>query len=56
MRIKTVLAAAILTMTPAFAMAEGCSFGFHGQEASMSCAEGTSWDATSGTCVPTVSS
>ena len=56
MRIKTVLAAAILTMTPALAMAQGCSFGSHGQEASMSCAEGTTWDATSGTCVPTATS
>ena len=56
MSIKTVLAAFILAATPAFAFAQGCSFGAHGQEARMSCADGTTWDAASGACVPTVSS
>ena len=56
MRIKTLLAALILASTPALAFAQGCSYGAHGEEARMSCADGTSWDAASGTCVPTVSS
>lgn len=56
MRIKTVLAAFILASTPAFAIAQGCSYDLHGQEARMSCAEGTTWDAASGSCVPSVSS
>lgn len=56
MRIKTLLAAAILTAAPAIASAMGCSYDLHGQEARMSCAEGTAWDADSGSCIPVVSS
>ena len=56
MPIKSLLAAIILIATPAFAFADACSYGAHGQEARMSCAEGTTWDVASGTCVPTVSS
>lgn len=56
MRIKTVLAALCLTALPGLAMAQGCAWGHSNQEASMSCAQGTTFDAQTGTCVPTVSS
>ena len=45
MRIKIMLAATIVALTPAFAFAQGCSYGHDGQEARMSCADGTTWDA-----------
>ncbi len=53
MKLKTLLAALALTMTPALAMAE-CSW--KNEQVTMSCAEGTQWDATTQTCVPSVSS
>ncbi len=53
-KIKTLLAAAALVSAPALAMAD-CSWG-SAHEVSMSCATGSSWDAESQTCVPTVSS
>jgi uncharacterized protein YdeI (BOF family) len=53
MKLKTLLAALALTTTPALAMAE-CSF--KQEQVTMSCAEGTQWDAASQTCVPTASS
>jgi uncharacterized protein YdeI (BOF family) len=53
MKLKTLLAALALTITPALAMAE-CSW--KQEQMTMSCAEGTQWDAASQTCVPTVSS
>ncbi|WP_420863888.1 carbohydrate-binding module family 14 protein [Algirhabdus cladophorae] len=39
----------VLTAAPSFAFAMGCSSGH--TEASMSCANGTVWDADSKTCV-----
>ena len=56
MTIKTLLTAAVLLATPMMASAQ-CMWGEHGtQEAAISCAEGTSWDAASMTCVAVVSS
>ena len=53
MKLKTLLAALALTITPALAMAE-CSWSK--EQVTMSCAEGSQWDAASQTCVPVVSS
>ena len=50
MTIKTLAAAVALTLTPVLAYSQ-CSFGK--QQAAMSCAEGSVYDAQSGTCVPT---
>jgi hypothetical protein len=47
MKLKTLLAALALTVTPVFAFAQ-C--GGH-SEASMSCMDGKTWDAASSTCV-----
>lgn len=55
MKIKVLLAALVLSMSPALAMAEGCFFGHATEEATMSCAQGTTWDAASASCVPVVS-
>ena len=54
MRIKTLLAAFVLMAVPGFAYAE-CSWG-RAHELTMSCAEGSTWDAASQTCVPTATS
>jgi hypothetical protein len=54
MRIKTFLAAFVLTALPGFAYAE-CSWG-RAHEVTMSCAEGTTWDAASQSCVTTATS
>jgi dCTP deaminase len=54
MSIKTLLAALVLTAAPGLAMAE-CSWGMEHQT-TMSCAEGTAWDASTQACVPVVSS
>ena len=50
MKIKTLVIALALTAAPALAFAEGCSFGKHKQ--AMSCAEGTTYDSASQTCLP----
>ena len=42
------LIALAASLTPALAGGEGCN---HARQASMSCAEGTAWDATTRTCV-----
>lgn len=52
MKTKTVLVALALTLAPALALAEGCNYGKHEQQA-MSCAAGTTFDAASNTCVAT---
>lgn len=48
MTIKTLLAAAALTLTPLLAQAE-C---YHERQAAMSCADGTVYSDDSKTCVP----
>ncbi|NSX55460.1 carbohydrate-binding module family 14 protein [Parasulfitobacter algicola] len=53
MKMKTLLAAVALTLTPAFAFAAGCNYGK--DEVAMSCASGTVWDAASKSCVSTTS-
>jgi hypothetical protein len=53
MKLKTLLAALALTMTPALATA--ACFDNH-EQVTMSCTEGTQWDAASQTCVPVTSS
>jgi hypothetical protein len=50
---KTILAAAALMLAPGLAAAQ-CSW--KDQTATMSCAPGTTFDATSGTCVPEATS
>jgi hypothetical protein len=52
MTIKTLAAAVALTLVPALAIAEGCNY----EKRVMSCAEGTVFDAVSGTCVTSVNS
>ena len=52
MKLKILLAALALTTTPALAMSD-CS---KQEQVTMSCTEGTQWDAASQTCVPTTSS
>lgn len=47
---KTAFAAAILALLPALASAE-CWSG-HASNQAMSCAEGSAYDAETGTCVP----
>ncbi|MEQ8367957.1 MAG: carbohydrate-binding module family 14 protein [Roseicyclus sp.] len=54
MRIKSLLAAFVLMAVPGFAYAE-CSWGA-AYETTMSCAQGTAWDANAQTCVPTATS
>ena len=53
-KIKILLATAALIAVPGFATAE-CTWG-SGHEVSMSCADGTSWDAESQSCVTTATS
>lgn len=52
-KIQTLLVAALLAMAPGLALAE-CGWGTH--EMTMTCAQGTSWDADSQSCVPTATS
>jgi hypothetical protein len=54
MRIKTLLAAFVLTALPGFAYAQ-CSLG-SANDVTMSCAQGSTWDADAQSCVPGVSS
>lgn len=52
---KTIFATLVLTLAPAVAFAEGCSGSHAMQEtASISCAEGTTHDAETNTCVPLI--
>lgn len=52
MKIKLTIAALFAVILPGSAFAQGCS-GSHAmeQQASMSCAEGMTFDADAGTCV-----
>lgn len=55
MKIKFTLAALLLAMAPAGAFAMGCQGDAHNdQQASMSCAEGMTFDAEKNTCVADV--
>lgn len=53
--IKTLFATAFLALSPALAMAEGCS-SKHMDVQAMSCADGSTWDAATSTCVPQITS
>ena len=53
MKLTTLLTVLVFTAAPYSALAMGCSDGH--KEASMSCADGTTWDADTEKCV-TVSS
>jgi hypothetical protein len=53
MKLKTLLAALALTIAPALASAQCMG---KQEQITMSCAEGTQWDAGAQTCVPVVSS
>ncbi len=55
MTIKTLLATLALAVLPTFGLAAGCGHAASDQQA-MSCAEGTLWDQTTGTCVPQTTS
>lgn len=55
MKMKTLLAALALTVAPGFALAYSCNFD-RIDTASMTCAEGSAWDAATQTCVPVASS
>lgn len=50
MTLKTAMAAFVLALTPALASAE-CSWGKQ-EQITMSCADGTQYDAETQTCVP----
>lgn len=52
MQVKTILTAAALTLASAVSAYAGCTY--HEQQA-MSCAEGTTYDSESKSCVPTTS-
>lgn len=55
MKIKTTLAALVLTLAPGIALAYGCNSATHQMDTTaMSCAEGTMMDLETGTCVPVV--
>ena len=60
MTVKTILTALVLGVAPGLAMAEGCGFGHEAMtttdQVTMSCAQGTAWDADAQSCVPVVSS
>ena len=49
MKIKTIVAAALLALSPSISLAM-CN-GEHASQEAMSCAEGTVWDAATSTCV-----
>jgi hypothetical protein len=55
MKIRLLLAALAITAAPSLAFAQ-CSSSKAHETTAMSCAEGTSWDAASQTCVPAASS
>ncbi|PLS21722.1 hypothetical protein C0U40_09520 [Amylibacter cionae] len=53
LKMKTVLLATLLTLTPALAFAAGCN-GSH--DTAASCPSGLTWDAKTGSCVDQASS
>ncbi|WP_299879382.1 hypothetical protein [uncultured Sulfitobacter sp.] len=50
MKIKTLAIALALTAAPTLSLAAGCNYGKEKQ--AMSCAEGTSYDTTTHSCLP----
>ncbi len=52
---KSLLAAAVLTLSPGLALAQECNW-MKTDRTAMSCAEGTVLDAATGTCVEQVTS
>lgn len=54
MRITALLTTAVLLLAPGIVSAE-CQWG-HSNEVTMSCADGTTWDAQSASCIPTATS
>jgi hypothetical protein len=54
MTLKTAMCAFVIALTPALAAAE-CSWGKM-EQVTMSCSEGTTFDAETQTCIPVVSS
>lgn len=58
MTLKTLTATAAFVMTlavvPSLSVAMGCSTSHSATEQAMSCAEGTMFDDTTGTCIPVV--
>ena len=52
MKIKTLAVALTLTLAPTLSFAQGCNYGKPEQQA-MSCATGSTYDATTNSCVPT---
>ena len=53
MKIKTTFAAALLVLSPTFALAQGCNSDYMDQHA-MSCADGSAYDEATQTCIPIV--
>ena len=54
MKTKLLLATLALAVAPTFAAAMGCSYGHtKTEEVAMSCAEGSTYSADEGRCVPT---
>jgi hypothetical protein len=49
---QTIITLAVLTLTPGIAMASGGCNWMKTEQTAMSCAEGTSLDAATNTCVP----
>jgi hypothetical protein len=56
MKLKTLLAAVVMTAVPTFSFAMGGCATHTTQQQAMSCGEGSQLDAETGTCVPVVSS
>lgn len=53
---RTILCAAALSLAPAIAMAQGCSYDRIQQQTVQSCADGKVFDQTVGACVDRVTS
>lgn len=54
MKTKTLAIALALVVAPTLSFAMGCSYGKHEQQA-MTCAEGSTYDSQTQSCVPTTS-
>ncbi len=54
MKVKVVLTSVAITVASTVSAFAGCAF--HQQEQAMSCAEGTTYDAETKTCIPVTTS